>query len=198
MIAVVDYGASNLVSVKKALDWLGHEAVVTSDSKVVARADKIVLPGVGHFSATSALASSGLQSAIEETIARGIPLLGICLGMQWLFRTSQEAPEVRGLGVFDGECVHFPAHVKSPHVGWNQLEVCQPSRLLDGIPARSFVYYTHSYHVPLTAATVAETEYGERFSAAVEQDHIFGVQFHPEKSGPVGLKLLENFCGLKC
>lgn len=198
MIAIVDYGASNLPSVKKALDWLGHEAVVTSDAEVVARADKIILPGVGHFSATSTLASSGLQRVIEKAIARRIPLLGICLGMQWLFRASQEAPSVRGLGVFDGECVRFPTYVKSPHVGWNQLEVRRSSRLFDGIPPQAFVYYTHSYRAPLTDATVAESEYGERFSAVVEQNHIFGVQFHPEKSGAVGLKLLENFCGLRC
>ena len=198
MIAVVDYGVSNLLSVKKALDWLGHEAVVTSSADMVARANKIILPGVGHFSATSTLASSGLHSVIEEAIARRVPLLGICLGMQWLFAASQEAPGLRGLGVFEGACVRFPAHVKSPHVGWNQLEVCGSSRLLDSVPPRAFVYFTHSYRAPLTEATVAETEYGERFAAVVEQDHIFGVQFHPEKSGAVGLRLLENFCAFKC
>jgi glutamine amidotransferase len=118
--------------------------------------------------------------------------------MQWLFSASQEAPEVQGLGVFRGECGRFPPHVKSPHVGWNQLEVRRLSRLLNDVPSRPFVYYTHSYRAPLTEATVAESEYGERFSAVVERDHIFGVQFHPEKSGAVGLKLLENFCDLQC
>jgi imidazole glycerol-phosphate synthase subunit HisH len=198
MIAIVDYGVSNLLSVKKALDWLGQEAVVTSNADVVARANKIILPGVGHFSTTSTLDSAGLRSVIEEAVARGVPLLGICLGMQWLFAASQEAPGVRGLGVFEGECVRFPRNVKSPHVGWNQLGACRTSRLLDGIPSGAFVYFTHSYRAPLTEATVAETEYGERFAAVVEQDHIFGVQFHPEKSGTVGLRLLENFCSFKC
>jgi glutamine amidotransferase len=198
MIAIVDYGASNLPSVKKALDWLHQDAIITCDSEAVARAHKIVLPGVGHFSATVALTRSGLRDAIERAIERGVPLLGICLGMQWLFESSNEAPNVKGLGVFGGDCKRFPAHVKSPHVGWNQLELRRPSSLLDGIPPQAFVYYTHSYHAPLTAATVAESEYGEPFTAVVEQEHIFGVQFHPEKSGTVGLKLLQNFCDLKC
>lgn len=198
MIAIVDYGASNLQSVKKALDWLRQESEVTRDVEIVASAEKIIIPGVGHFSTTSTLESSGMRGVIEHAIARGTPLLGICLGMQWLFAASQEAPGMRGLCVFEGECVRFPAHVKSPHVGWNQLEMCGASRLLDSVPPRAFVYFTHSYRAPLTEATVAESEYGERFSAVVERGHIFGVQFHPEKSGAVGLRLLENFCAFKC
>jgi glutamine amidotransferase len=198
MIAIVDYGASNLSSVKKAIDWLGREALVTSDAAVVARADRIILPGVGHFSATTTLTASGLRTAIEAAIAHGVPLLGICLGMQWLFKSSQEAPHVQGLGAFDGECEHFPSKVKSPHVGWNQLEIRRSSRLFVGVPTQAFVYYTHSYRAPLVNATVAASEYGGAFSAAVERDRIFGVQFHPEKSGPAGLQLLENFCTLPC
>ncbi|HTR66340.1 MAG TPA: imidazole glycerol phosphate synthase subunit HisH [Terriglobales bacterium] len=197
MIAIVDYRAGNLTSVKKAFDHIGAEPVVTSDPEVVARAKKIVLPGVGHFAATCVLSSSGLREAITQGIERGVPFLGICVGMQWMLASSAEAPDVRGLGIWPGQCERFPAEVKSPHVGWNQLQINGgQSRLLRGVPSGSFVYFTHSYRVPLMAATAAETEYGGKFSAAVEMGSLFGVQFHPEKSGPVGLKLLENFCGL--
>jgi glutamine amidotransferase len=196
-IAIVDYRAGNLTSVKKALDRVSSGAVVTSDPEVVARAEKIVLPGVGHFSATTALSEAGLREAIGQSIERGVPFLGICVGMQWMIESSQEAPAVPGLGLWPGECERFPASVKSPHVGWNSLAIRNgSSRLLKGIPPDSFVYFTHSFRVPLLEATVAECEYGGRFSAAVEQENVFGVQFHPEKSGAVGLKLLENFCGL--
>ena len=196
MIAIVDYKAGNLTSVKKAFDHIGAEAVVTADPEVVVKADKIVLPGVGHFSATCALSSAGLRDAIAESVRRKIPYLGICVGMQWMLESSEEAPSVKGLGVWAGACEHFPAEVKAPHVGWNQLELGGSSRLLKDVAPQSFVYFTHSYRVPVIAATVAETEYGGRFSAVVEQGHLFGVQFHPEKSGAVGLKLLENFCRL--
>ena len=197
MIAIVDYRAGNLTSVKKALDRVGADSVVTSDPDVVVSAEKIVLPGVGHFSATSYLTDSGLRDAIANSIQRGIPFLGICVGLQWMLESSEEAPEVPGLGIWPGECARFPSSVKSPHVGWNQLEFRgRPSPLLEGIPSGSYVYFTHSYRVPLLNRTVAECEYGGTFSAVVEQDHVFGVQFHPEKSGPVGLKLLENFCAL--
>jgi imidazole glycerol-phosphate synthase subunit HisH len=197
MIAVVDYRAGNLTSVKKALDHLGADTMVTSDPEAVSRAEKIVLPGVGHFAATCILSSSGLREAIAQAIRRNVPFLGICVGMQWMLDSSQEAPEVLGLGIWPGRCASFPASVKSPHVGWNQLEITNPrSRLLRGISSGSFVYFTHSYFVPLQPTTAAETEYGGRFSAVVEHEQRFGVQFHPEKSGPVGLKLLENFCAL--
>lgn len=196
MIAIVDYGAGNLVSVKKALDWLGQECAITSDSAQVRRATKIVLPGVGHFASTAALGRLGLQDAIADAIDRGIPFLGICVGMQWMYERSQESPETRGLGVFDGECERFPANVKSPHVGWNQLEVNSSSRLLRGVPPSSFVYFTHSFRAPVSGTTVACCDYGGQFSAAVERDHLFGVQFHPEKSGEIGLKMLANFCAL--
>ncbi len=196
MIAIVDYGAGNLVSVKKALDWLEQECAITSDPEKVAAAKKIVLPGVGHFAATAALARSGLRDAISAAIDRGIPFLGICVGMQWMFQRSQESPQTAGLGVLDGECEHFPTSVKSPHVGWNQLEVDPSSRLLCGVPSGSFVYFTHSFRAPMSVTTVACCEYGGRFSAAVERDHLFGVQFHPEKSGEIGLRMLGNFCAL--
>jgi len=193
MIAIVDYGAGNLVSVKKALDWLGQESAITSDPTTVAGATRIILPGVGHFAATAALGRSGLQDAISSAIGRGIPFLGICVGLQWMFEGSQESPETPGLGLFRGQCERFPATVKSPHVGWNQLQLSS-SRLFQGIASQSFVYFTHSFRVPLADTTVARCEYGGQFSAAVERDGVFGVQFHPEKSGEVGLRLLRNFC----
>jgi len=198
MIAIVDYGAGNLVSVKKALDWLGEESAISSDPVQVAKASKIILPGVGHFGSTAALGRSGLKDAIADAIGRGIPFLGICVGMQWMFESSQESPDTLGLGLLAGDCERFPASVKSPHVGWNQLEVKSGSRLLRGVPSSAFVYFTHSFRAPLNDATAACCDYGGPFSAAVERDHLFGVQFHPEKSGETGLKLLGNFCALTC
>ncbi len=195
MIAIVDYQAGNLASVRKAFDHLGHESATTADPEAIARADKIVLPGVGNFEATTALAGP-LQEAVGKAVDREIPLLGICLGMQWMFESSQEAPQLRGLGLFAGECEKFPAEVKSPHVGWNQLQIRGDSRLLRGLPEDSFVYFTHSYRAPLVEATVAGCAYGGVFSAAVERGQLFGVQFHPEKSGAAGLQLLRNFCEL--
>ena len=196
MIAIVDYGAGNLVSVKKALDWLGQECTITADPAVVRQSSKIVLPGVGNFASTTALASSGLQHAITESIARRIPFLGICVGMQWMFAGSTESPATPGLSLFPGQCVRFPASVKSPHVGWNQIEISSTSRLFRGLPTAPFVYFTHSYHAPVNDSTVACCEYGGKFSAGIERDLLFGVQFHPEKSGETGLRLLANFCAI--
>jgi glutamine amidotransferase len=196
VIAIVDYGAGNLVSVKKAFDWLGQECVITSDPAQVAKASKIVLPGVGHFVSTAALESSGLRDAIADAIHRQVPFLGICVGMQWMFEGSQESRNSEGLGILRGKCERFPESVKSPHVGWNTLTINASSRLFRGIPSPSFVYFTHSFRAPVNKETVACCEYGGKFSAAVEQDQIFGVQFHPEKSGEVGLRLLENFCAI--
>jgi len=194
MIAIVDYGAGNLNSVKKAFDYLGAEVVVTDQPATVASADKIVLPGVGHFSSLQALNRTGLSEVLLESAFAGKPFLGICLGMQWLFEGSEESSELGGAGIFPGKCRQFPASVKSPHVGWNSLAVQEGSRLLRGITQDSFVYFTHSFHAPLIAETTAASEYGLRFAGAVERDKIFGVQFHPEKSGDVGLSILKNFC----
>ncbi len=196
MIAIVDYGAGNLVSVKKALDWLGQESGITSDPAQVATATKIVLPGVGHFASTAALTQSGLRDAVSDAIQRGVPFLGICVGMQWMFERSQESPETPGLGLFRGECERFSAEVKSPHVGWNELEAAPASRLFRDLPSSFFVYFTHSYRASIGEGTTARCDYGGAFSAAVERDHVFGLQFHPEKSGELGLKLLSNFCAI--
>jgi glutamine amidotransferase len=199
MVAIVDYKAGNLTSVKKAFDHLGARTVITSDPTVVSNAEKIILPGVGHFASTIALDQTGLRDIIREKIQQRVPFLGICVGMQWMLASSEEAPHVPGLALWPGECDRFPANVKSPHVGWNSLQIRnQSSRLLRGVAPGSYVYFTHSYRVPLLPATAAESEYGGLFSAAVEHENLFGVQFHPEKSGAVGLKILENFCTLAC
>jgi len=197
-IAIVDYGAGNLASVKKALDSLGSRAIITSDVEQISRAHKLIVPGVGHFGATAALQRDGMLAAIQAAIRHETTLLGICLGMQWLCAASTEAPELAGLSIFDADCTHFPSQVKAPHVGWNELKVIRDSSLLNGLPQKSFVYFTHSYRVPLIEHTVASCEYGGIFSAVVEQGRIFGVQFHPEKSGSAGKHLLKNFCELPC
>jgi imidazole glycerol-phosphate synthase subunit HisH len=195
VIAIVDYGAGNISSVRKALEHLGVTAEVTSDPSTVISAEKVVVPGVGHFSRCEWL-NSRLRPAVLRAIAEGKPFLGICVGMQWLFAGSTEAPETAGAGLFSGECSRFPSAVKSPHVGWNQIDIRGDSRLLRGIADHAFVYYTHSFRAPVIEQTVASSEYGGAFSAAIERDNVFGVQFHPEKSGPTGLKILENFCAL--
>lgn len=195
MIAIVDYGAGNISSVKKAFEHLGATAEVTCDPRVIAQADKLVVPGVGHFNRCQPL-NRELRLPLLDAFASGTPFLGICVGMQWLFEGSSEAPDISGAGLFQGECERFPAAVKCPHVGWNQIQVRKKSRLLCGIETGAFVYYTHSYRAPLVDETVASTGYGGEFSSAVERDNIFGVQFHPEKSGGTGLKVLENFCAL--
>lgn len=196
MIAIVNYRAGNLTSVKKALDHLNLKSEITSDPKAVAAAEKIILPGVGHFSTTAVLDTLGLRSVILERIDHGVPFLGICVGMQWMFQSSDEAPSTRGSGMLAGNCERFPSTIKSPHVGWNSLECDERSLLLRGIPSGAYVYFTHSYRAPVVDSTVARSEYGGEFSAVVERANVFGVQFHPEKSSRAGLKMLENFCCL--
>ncbi len=198
MIAVVDYKAGNLTSVMKALHAVGASARVTDDPEVVRRAAKIVLPGVGHFSTAKFLNDHGLKEAIHERIAEGTPFLGICVGMQWLFRGSTEAAEIAGLGTFDATCDRFATGKKIPHVGWNSIEVRGDSRLLRGVETGSFMYFTHSYRAPVVHGTVAVTEYDERFTAAVERGNVMGLQFHPEKSGMAGVRILRNFVELGC
>ncbi len=195
-IAVVDYRAGNLTSVVKALRAAGANIEVTSDPDVVYRANKVVLPGVGHFAATQFLEERGLTAAICSRAAQGIPFLGICVGLQWLFEGSTEALDVPGAGLLAGRCERFTTTEKVPHVGWNSLSVHPRSRLMAGVEQGSYVYYTHSYRASPQKDTVAVTEYGGAFTAAVESENVMGVQFHPEKSGPVGLTILKNFVEL--
>jgi glutamine amidotransferase len=194
-VTVIDYKAGNLTSVLKTLKHLGAETVVTDgDLSLVESAERIVLPGVGHFAATDRLDKTGLTGSIRAAIARGVPFLGICVGMQWLYSGSTEAPDQPGLGNFPESCTRFAESTKKvPHVGWNSLEVREGSRLLAGVEPGEFVYFTHSYKGPVTNDTAAVTEYIEPFAAAVERGNVMGVQFHPEKSGDTGLKILHNF-----
>ncbi len=196
MIAVVDYGAGNLTSVVKAISHLGRECVVTDDAGAVLAAEKLIIPGVGNFRATLPLTDGCLGAALRNAIASQKPVLGICLGLQWMFEGSDEASELRGLGTFPGKCTRFSDQVKSPHVGWNRIAIAPRSRLLRGIPASSYVYFTHSYWAPLCADSVASCVYEVPFTAAAEHGSLFGVQFHPEKSGDIGIKILENFCAI--
>lgn len=196
MIALVDYGAGNLTSVKKALTSLGASFAVPASPDECRRANAIIVPGVGHFAATARL-DAPWRTAIEDATRDGTPLFGICVGMQWLFEGSDEAPGVDGLGVMPGRIARLSGNVderlKVPHVGWNALAFTRPARLLAGLPAGAQVYFTHSYAAPVTSDCVAATTHANTFSSVVERDNIFGVQFHPEKSGDIGLHILRNF-----
>lgn len=198
-VTVVDYKAGNLASVEKALRHLGANVEVTdSDIALIENAERIVLPGVGHFAATERLESSGISSAIRAAIGRGIPFLGICVGMQWLYAGSSEAPEQAGLAHFSESCARFPdCDQKVPHVGWNSIEPASESRLFSGIETGEHVYFTHSFRAPITPDTAAISIYIEPFAAAVERGNVMGVQFHPEKSGEAGLRILRNFLDWK-
>jgi glutamine amidotransferase len=193
-VTVIDYKAGNLATVLKALRRLGAEPTVTDGPTLVESAERLILPGVGHFAATGRLDATGLTAAIRAAIARGVPFLGVCVGMQWLYARSSEAPEQPGLGHFTEHCLRFSSNgEKVPHVGWNSLEPREDSQLLAGIHCGEFVYFTHSYKAPVTADTAAITQYIEPFAAAVERRNVMGVQFHPEMSGEAGLKILSNF-----
>ena len=196
MIALVDYGAGNLASVRKALAAIGASVWTPTVPGELARAHGIIVPGVGHFDATRGL-TDDWRTAISATVADGTPLLGICVGLQWLFEGSIEAPAVQGLGVFKGTCFIFSgsesARLKVPHVGWNSLTMPRATKLMAGVAPGTQVYFTHSYAAPLVADTAAVCEYGTAFSAAVERDRVSAVQFHPEKSGPAGLHILSNW-----
>ncbi|MGB9661107.1 MAG: imidazole glycerol phosphate synthase subunit HisH [Moorellaceae bacterium] len=195
-IRIIDYGMGNLLSVQKALEALGFPAVITDKPEEVQAAPGVILPGVGAFGdAMAALKKCGMQEAIEEVCRRGTPFLGICLGMQLLFEQSEEGGLNPGLSLLKGQVKRLPAGVKVPHMGWNQVSFCRPSPLFKGLPEGSFFYFVHSYHVVAgePEMVVAETEYGGRVVAAVQMENIFGVQFHPEKSSTLGLKVLGNF-----
>jgi glutamine amidotransferase len=194
-IALIDYGAGNLTSVRKGFSAVGVELITPQAPAGLAGARALVVPGVGHFQATSPLGGDW-RAAILEAVRQGTPLLGICLGLQWLFESSSEAADVTGLGLMRGRCERLPNVVKVPHVGWNALDFARPSRLLANIPDRAEVYFTHSYAAPVTADCIASTTHGRPFAAAVERDQVCGVQFHPEKSGDVGLQVLRNFVAM--
>lgn len=198
-IALVDYGAGNLTSVRKAFTHLGAAIYTPQSASDLTRASAIVVPGVGHFSATRSL-TADWHAAVRDGLSQGTPLLGICVGMQWLYEGSSEAPDCPGLGVVQGRCTKLtggPDRLKVPHVGWNTLRYPKASRLLDRLADDASVYFTHSYAGPVNGATAAATEYGgERFAAAVEDGLVMGVQFHPEKSGNTGLSILRNFLQL--
>jgi glutamine amidotransferase len=205
VIALIDYKAGNLTSVKKALATLGADVFVPDTPDDLANAAGIIVPGVGHFGATRALDQPWID-AILGRVGEGRPLLGICLGMQWLLEGSEEAPELSGLGLLSGRCYRLASNpqsaignlqsVKVPHVGWNSIAIQREASIVDEVPTGSQVYFTHSYVAPVTGDTVAVTEHGETFAAVVQRAHISGVQFHPEKSGDVGLRILRNFVEL--
>ena len=202
MIALVDYGAGNLTSVRKALGAIGADVWTPSVAGELGRAHGIIVPGVGHFDATRGLTDQW-RTAIKTMVDDGIPLLGICVGLQWLFEGSEEAPDAAGLGSFRGVCFNLGTSspqapkplspLKVPHVGWNSLSFPRQTRLMAGVIEGSQVYFTHSYAAPITDDTAAVCEYGVPFSAAVERGNISAVQFHPEKSGDVGLRILRNW-----
>lgn len=199
VIAVVDYHLGNLRSVKCALDRLGQDSVVTSDSQEVGRADAVVFPGVGAFHrAMENLDQLGLTDTLRDFALSGRPFLGICLGLQLLFAESTEHGLHRGLELVAGRVVRFPEGRKVPQMGWNEVEQARPSPLFEGVPDRAFFYFAHSYHVVPQddAVVIGRTDYGTPYASAVQKEKTFGVQFHPEKSGPVGLRLLANFCRL--
>jgi glutamine amidotransferase len=201
MIALIDYKAGNLTSVTKALVAVGASVFVPASPRDLVSADGIVVPGVGHFNATRALDRVWID-AIRGHIGRARPLLGICLGMQWLFESSEEAPELEGLGLLPGACFRLGSTftlstgMKVPHVGWNSIVMERSGWIVEGVPDGAQVYFTHSYAAPVTGDTIGVTEHGTPFAAIVQRGRIAGVQFHPEKSGDAGLRILRNFVRL--
>ena len=196
MIAIFDYGAGNLRSVQNTLAEIGATYTLVRDAEGLKKASKIILPGVGHFGQMMrALDELGVRDTLQETIRGGTPFLGICLGLQGLFESGEEAPEVQGLGIFKGQVRRFPHDARVPHMGWNELDVRPGSRLIpEG--ASPFVYFAHSYYVPEVPDASALCTYEVRYTAALEAGNVFGVQFHPEKSGPVGLEIVRRFVEL--
>lgn len=201
MIAIIDYDAGNLKSVEKALQYLGEECIVTRDKEELLKADKVILPGVGAFGdAMEKLHKFGLVDVIHKIVKENKPFLGICLGLQLMFESSEEGPGVKGLGILPGKIVKFPEKegYKIPHMGWNSIEIKEGSRLFKGVPDNSYVYFVHSYYLQAENENdvAATTEYITHVHASVEHGNIFACQFHPEKSGDVGLQILKNFCEL--
>lgn len=201
MIAIIDYDAGNIKSVEKALDFLGEEAVITRDHNEILSSDKVILPGVGAFGdAMEKLHQYNLIDTIHQVVEKGIPFLGICLGLQLMFEESDEAPGVKGLGLLPGKIVRIPrvGDMKIPHMGWNNIDIKKGAKLFDGIEGSPYVYFVHSYYLQAEneADVAATTEYGVKIHASVEHDNVFACQFHPEKSSDVGLKILKNFVNL--
>lgn len=201
MIAVIDYDAGNIKSVEKALTVLGETAVITRDKETILRADKVVLPGVGAFGdAMEKLRGYHLEEIIKEVVSCKTPFLGICLGLQLLFESSEEAPGVDGLGILKGRIIKIPDNtgLKVPQIGWNSLKFPNSGRLFQGIREDSYVYFVHSYYLQADEPEIvtATTEYVVQIHASVEKDNVFACQFHPEKSSDVGLQLLRNFVAL--
>ncbi len=201
MIGIIDYDAGNIKSVEKALQSLGQETAVTRDPETLLKADKVILPGVGAFGdAMGRLRQYGLEEVIHQIAEKGTPFLGICLGLQLLFDSSEESPGVKGLGLLPGKILRIPdgEGLKIPHMGWNSLEITPGARLFRGIPQDSYVYFVHSYYLKAEdpAIVAASTQYGVSIHASVERDNVFACQFHPEKSGEIGLRILKNFIEL--
>lgn len=197
MIAIFDYGAGNLRSVANTLDEVGAAYHIVNDADGLRRASKIILPGVGHYGQLlAALDRLQVRAPLVECIRAGVPFLGICLGLQSLFEAGEEAPEQKGLGLFPGTVRRFPAGVRIPQMGWNVIDARPDSRLLAGLGAKPYVYFAHSFYAPLVSETAATCTYALPYTAAIEADNVFGVQFHPEKSGPLGLQVMRNFVEL--
>ena len=201
MISIIDYGAGNLKSVQKALSYLGEDSMITGDAREILSADKVILPGVGAFGdAMANLKQLGLDKVIREVAEKQIPFLGICLGLQLLFESSEESPGGEGLGILKGKIVRIPDYegLKIPHIGWNSLTLENQGRLFEGISGEPYVYFVHSYYLQAEEPEIvkASTEYSAHIHASVEKGNVFACQFHPEKSGAVGLQILKNFCSI--
>jgi imidazole glycerol-phosphate synthase subunit HisH len=197
MTTIVDYGAGNLRSVQNTLNELGATYVVTNQPQEVAKADKLLLPGVGHFGQMiTALDELNLRDVIAERVRSGIPLLGICLGLQAMFECSEESTDKRGFSFFRGVVKRFTGPVRIPHMGWNSLSAVRPGRLLAGLGDQPYAYFAHSFYAPVVDATAATCNYSVPYTAVLEHENLFGVQCHPEKSGPVGLKIVQNFLNI--
>jgi imidazole glycerol phosphate synthase glutamine amidotransferase subunit len=197
MITILDYGAGNLRSVQNTLAELGAPFQVIDQASGIAKATKLILPGVGHFGQMMrALDAMNARQPLIDLIRRGTPFLGICLGLQALFASSEEAPGVDGLGIFDGIVRRFSSELRVPHIGWNRVLLRRESKLLAGAGAEPYVYFANSFYCPLANEAAAISHYGLDFTAVLEHDNVYGVQFHPEKSGPTGLRIVRNFVNL--
>lgn len=197
MITIFDYGAGNLRSVQNTLDEIGAQYELVRDSRALENATKIILPGVGHFGQMlRALDEMGVRSTLISRIRASVPFLGICLGLQGLFESSAEAPGQPGLGIFPGAVERFDIDARVPHMGWNQVDLVRPSKLLKGLPSQPHLYFAHSYYVPVVSQAAATCTYSIPYTAILESGNTFGVQCHPEKSGPLGLAIVRNFVEL--